>query len=150
VADTIFDKILRGEISSYKVWEDDAYLAFLTPFPNTPGVTVVIPKTYEGDYIFTLDLATQTAFMGAITKVARLLEKAFATSRIAIVFEGTGFAYVHAKLYPLTGDLASKTDVTASHTEFYPQYAGYVTTIEGPQMNTEELTRIQALILAQV
>jgi hypothetical protein len=33
--DTLFDKIIRNEIPSYKVWEDDHFLAFLTPFPNT-------------------------------------------------------------------------------------------------------------------
>ena len=44
MSDTIFDKIVRGEMESYKVWEDNKHLAFLTPFPNTPGFTVLIPK----------------------------------------------------------------------------------------------------------
>lgn len=55
MSDTIFDKIVRGEMHSYKVWEDDSFLAFLTPFPNTPGLTVVIPKHNPGDYIFGLN-----------------------------------------------------------------------------------------------
>ena len=52
---TLFDKILSGEIKSWKVWEDEHYLAFLTPFPNTPGMTVVIPKENTGDYLFELN-----------------------------------------------------------------------------------------------
>ena len=45
MSETIFDKIIKGEIKSWKVWEDSNYLAFLTPFPNTPGLTIVIPNT---------------------------------------------------------------------------------------------------------
>jgi diadenosine tetraphosphate (Ap4A) HIT family hydrolase len=45
---TIFDKIVSGEMKSWTVWEDDQYMAFLTPFPNTPGFTVVIPKQNVG------------------------------------------------------------------------------------------------------
>jgi len=42
-------------MKSWKVWEDEKFLAFLTPFPNTPGFTVVIPKQNPGDYVFSLD-----------------------------------------------------------------------------------------------
>ena len=48
---TIFDDIVSGNMKSWKVWEDEKFLAFLTPFPNTPGFTVVIPKQNPGDYI---------------------------------------------------------------------------------------------------
>ena len=34
---TIFDDIVSGTVKSWKVWEDEQFLAFLTPFPNTPG-----------------------------------------------------------------------------------------------------------------
>ena len=51
MSDTIFDKIVRGEIDSYIVWQDDQFMAFLTPFPNTPGMAVVIPKQNPGDYV---------------------------------------------------------------------------------------------------
>jgi diadenosine tetraphosphate (Ap4A) HIT family hydrolase len=145
--DTIFSKIVRGEIPSYKVWEDDRYLAFLTPFPNTPGLTVVIPKTNPGDYVFGLSDVEYRDFLDAVRKVAGILEKAFDTSRVALAFEGTGVAHVHAKLYPLHGRLASETEVWSNHTEFYPEYVGYFTTVEGPRMGDEELKKIQQKIL---
>jgi histidine triad (HIT) family protein len=44
MADTIFSKILRGEIPAYKVYEDDRVFAFLDINPLTPGHTLVIPK----------------------------------------------------------------------------------------------------------
>ena len=44
MADTIFGKILRGEIPCHKVYEDDKVLAFLDINPLSPGHTLVIPK----------------------------------------------------------------------------------------------------------
>jgi histidine triad (HIT) family protein len=109
MSNTIFDKIVRNEIESRIVWEDSDHIAFLTPFPNTPGLTVVIPKKNIGDYVFTLSDDDYGQFLLATKKVANILEKAFGTNRVALVFEGTGVAYVHAKLYPLHGPLADQT-----------------------------------------
>ena len=76
---TIFDDIVSGEMKSWKIWEDDNFLAFLTPFPNTPGFTVVIPKQNPGDYVFSLDDDLYEQFMQAVKTVAKILEKAFET-----------------------------------------------------------------------
>jgi len=146
MARTLFDDIIDGNIPAWKVWEDDAYLAFLTPFPNTPGLTVVIPKVNPGDYLFDLDPAVCHGLIDAAAKVAKVLEKAFEVQRVAMVFEGTGVAHVHAKLYPLHGDLGNATNVWSKHQEFYPQYAGYLSTTEGPRMSDGELTALQAKI----
>jgi histidine triad (HIT) family protein len=147
MSDTIFDKIVRKELDAYVVWEDDQYLAFLTPFPNTPGFTVVIPKSNEGDYIFSLDDKKYKGLLEVARKVAQILEKALDVKRVALVFEGTGVAYVHAKLIPLHGELASKTDVWSDHTEFNAEYLGFITTAEGPRMSDDELKAMQAKIL---
>ncbi|MEI6228851.1 MAG: HIT family protein [Candidatus Saccharibacteria bacterium] len=148
MSDTIFDKLVRKEIPSYVVWEDDGYMAFLTPFPNTPGLTIVIPKTNVGDYIFSINDGTYDGLMRATKTVAKILERALDVKRVALVFEGTGVAYVHAKLYPLHGELAGQTDVWSDHTEFVTEYRGYFTTIEGPKMDDGELKSIQAKIIA--
>lgn len=146
--ETIFDKLIRGEIDRYIVWENQDHIAFLTPFPNTPGFTVVIPKTNPGDYVFSLSDEQYTSLLAATKTVAKLLEKALGVKRVALVFEGTGVAYVHAKLIPLHGDLASKTDVWSDHTEFNAEYLGYITTAEGPKMDDQQLKAIQAKVLA--
>jgi histidine triad (HIT) family protein len=140
---TLFDEIVDGNIPSWKVWEDDSYLAFLTPFPSTPGLTIVIPKKNPGDYLFDLDGQTVNDLMAATKKVAKLLEKALGVKRVGLVFEGTGVAHVHAKLYPLHGDLAGQTGVWSKHQEFYPEYVGYFSTVEGPRMSDNELSEIQ-------
>lgn len=148
MSDTIFDKIVRGEMHAYKVWEGEKHLAFLTRYPNTPGLTIVVPKKNLSDYVFDMNNVEYLELMQATKKVANILEKAFDTPRIALVFEGTGVAYVHAKLYPLHGELAGKTDVWSKDTEFAEDYRGYITSIEGPEMDEAELKKIQAKILA--
>lgn len=144
---TIFNKILSGEEKAWKVWEDDNFLAFLTPFPNTPGFTVVIPKTNPGDYVFSLSENQYLEFMKAVKTVANILEKAFDTPRVALVFEGTGVAHVHAKLIPLHGKLAGETNVWSPQREFNEEYRGWLTTAEGPRMSDERLDEIRAKIL---
>jgi histidine triad (HIT) family protein len=146
MSDTIFDKIVRGDMNAYRVWEDENYLAFLTPFPSTPGLTVVIPKTNQSDYVFGLTPEQMSGLIQACQTVSGLLESAFDVSRVGLVFEGTGVAYVHAKLYPLHGDLGAQTEVWSKHQEFYPQYPGYISTVEGPQMSDAQLTDIQKKI----
>ena len=71
---TIFDDIVTGKMKSWKVWEDEKFLAFLTPFPNTPGFTVVIPKQNPGDYVFSLDDNLYSEMMLAVKKVAGILK----------------------------------------------------------------------------
>lgn len=144
----IFDEIVEGSRDSYKIWENDEFLAFLTPFPNTPGFTVLIPKKNPGDYIFKLDSELYTKMMLACKEVAGYLEKAFSTPRIALIYEGTGVAYVHAKLIPLHGELASQTNVWSKETEFSEEYRGWITTSEGPEMDASRLREIQEKIIA--
>lgn len=143
---TIFDTIVSGEMKSWPVWEDEKFLAFLTPFPNTPGFTIVIPKQNPGDYVFSLDSELFSEYMRAVKTVANILEQAFDTPRVALIFEGTGIAHVHAKLIPLHGKLADETGVWSPHTEFNEEYQGWLTTAEGPRMSDEQLDEIQERI----
>lgn len=148
MSDTVFDKIIRKEIPSYTIWEDDNFIAFLTPFPNTPGFTVLIPKSNPGDNVFHIDDEVYDGLMRAVRTVAKLLEKALNVKRVALVFEGTGVAYTHAKLIPLHGEKAGQTDIWSDHTDFTEEYRGWLTTAEGPQMSDERLKEIQAKILS--
>ncbi len=148
MSETIFDKILRGEIESHIVWQNDTHMAFLTPFPNTPGLTVVIPKENIGDNVFGLNTEQYIELMKATKTVANILEKALDVKRVALVFEGTGVAHVHAKLYPLYGSLANETDVWGDTTEFVEEYRGFITTLEGPRMDDSRLDEIRDKIVA--
>lgn len=142
---TIFDKIVAREIPAYIVWEDDGYMAFLTPFANTPGATVVIPKTNPGEYVFSLDDAQVNGLMAASKTVAKLLEKAFGIERVAFVFEGEAVPYVHAKLYPMHNFAADRSQLPKAQV-FFPSYPGYIDTHDGPKMSDGELAKIQQKI----
>lgn len=146
---SVFEKIADDEIPSFKVWEDAEYVAFLSAWPSTPGLTVVVPKKNLGAYVFALDDADIAGLMHAAKKVARLLEKAFDVPKVALVFEGEGVPHVHAKLYPMHG-LKSGQPIGTAHVKFFPKYPGFIETGEGPRMSDEELAKIQAQIKGAV
>lgn len=142
---TIFDKIVDGSISSFRVWEDDAYLAFLTPFANTLGVTVVIPKQNPGEYVFAMDDAAIAGLMSAAKKVARALEQGLGVQKVAAVFEGEAVPHVHVKLYPMHHVTADRSQFPKQQ-PFFPSYPGYIMTADGPIMSQEDLSAIQQKI----
>jgi diadenosine tetraphosphate (Ap4A) HIT family hydrolase len=142
---TLFDKIVAGDIPAYKVWEDEKFLAFLTPFANTPGFTVVVPKTNPGDNYLSIDDTIYSETLLAARKVAKLLQKAFSVGRVGLVIEGEGVPHLHIKLIPMHGQY-DLPGAHAGHVEFYEAYPGYLTTIEGPQMSDAELANTQQKI----
>lgn len=144
-ARTIFDEIIDGKIPSWKIWEDERYLAFLTPFANVRGATVVIPKINPGDNVFNLDDDQITGLMLAARKVAKLLEAALDVKRVGLVFEGEAVPHVHAKLYPMH-ELDGDRSKFPAQKVFYPVYPGFLSTIDGPKMSDEELNELQAKI----
>jgi len=143
---TIFDKIVSREIPSYVVYEDGTYMAFLTPFANTPGVTVVIPKQNPGEYVFDMSDDAIAGLMGAAKKTALLLQKGLDVSRVAVVFEGEAVPHVHVKLYPMHNFWADRSSLPKMQA-FFPSYPGYIATFEGPKMSDEQLTQIQQKII---
>ena len=71
---TIFTKIAKGEIPSYKVAENEDFYAFLDIAPMAKGHTLVIPKNVEDDYIFNLDENTYMGLCAFARKVAQALQ----------------------------------------------------------------------------
>ena len=71
----IFGKILRGEFSSHKVFEDADVLAVMDVFPQSRGHTLVIPKAPSRN-LLDADAAVLSAVMPKVQKVARAVVKA--------------------------------------------------------------------------
>ena len=90
----LFCNIVNKTVKSFVVWEDEKYIAFLTPFPNTKGFTVVMPKQHYSSYIFAVPDDIMTGLMHAAKKVASLLEKGLMVKRCAVVFEGFGINHL--------------------------------------------------------
>ncbi len=79
----IFAKILRGEIPSFKVYEDDETLCFMDIMPRTDGHCLVIPKTPCRN-ILDATPAQLAACMATVSKVANAAKKAFAADGITL------------------------------------------------------------------
>ena len=100
---TIFSKIIKGEIPSYKVAENDRFYAFLDINPIAWGHTLVVPKQ-ETDYIFDLDDKLIGEFMIFSKKVAEGIRKAFPCRKVGMAVLGLEVPHAHIHLVPLQNE----------------------------------------------
>lgn len=98
---SIFTKIVRGEIPSYKVAEDGEFLSFLDAMPLVEGHTLVIPKE-EIDFIFDLDTEKHQRLWAFAQQVAKKLEKTYPDKRIAVAVVGIEVPHAHIHLVPIS------------------------------------------------
>lgn len=101
---TIFTKIAKGEIPSFKVAEDDDFYAFLDIAPLAKGHTLVIPKNVEDDYIFNLDGKTYAGLWAFARKVAVALKAAVPCKRVGVAVLGMEVPHTHIHLVPLNSE----------------------------------------------
>lgn len=98
---TIFTRIAKGEIPSYKVAENEDFYAFLDIAPMAKGHTLVIPKNVEDDYIFHLDDKTYLGLCAFAKKVAEAIGRAIACKRVGVAVLGMEVPHTHIHLVPL-------------------------------------------------
>ena len=125
----IFCKIINKESPSHTIWEDNKHIVFLSIFPNTEGVTVVIPKEHYSSYVFDLPDEVLTDLILATKKVAKILDsKLEDVGKTALVFEGFGVDHIHAKLYPMhgTADMKEWKPIESSVDKYFEKYEGYI------------------------
>lgn len=100
---SIFTRIVKGEIPSYKVAENDLCYAFLDINPLAEGHTLVIPKK-EVDYIFDLDYSDYAALTAFARKVAMAQKSAVPCKRIGMAVLGMEVPHAHIHLVPLRSE----------------------------------------------
>lgn len=144
--DCIFCKIVKGEIPSYKVYEDEDFLGFLDIFPNTKGMTLIIPKNHYDSYTFEMPDDVYSKFLLTAKKFGKILDEKLGTQRTALVMEGMGVNHAHIKLYPLHGLGKDFKPIIPEGEHFYEKYQGYLSTLLGPKAKDEDLLKIQKLI----
>lgn len=83
--DNIFAKILRGEIPSVKVWEDDHVLAFMDVFPQSEGHVLIIAKQSQARNLLEVDPQTLQRLTAALQRTAKAVEKALKPEGLAIM-----------------------------------------------------------------
>jgi histidine triad (HIT) family protein len=103
-ADNVFAKILRGELPSVKVYEDDNTLAFMDVMPSTDGHVLVIPKE-EAETLFDLSPEGAAALIQSTQKVAKAVKKALSVPGIMLMQlngspAGQSVHHVHFHILP--------------------------------------------------
>ena len=99
--DSIFTKIIKGDIPCHKSYEDDKTIAFLDIYPVQPGHVLVVPKSQVPTFM-DLDDDYATALWNSIRKVAQRLREAYPDKkRIAMAIEGFDVDHAHAHLIPV-------------------------------------------------
>ena len=97
---SIFSRIVKGEIPSHKIAEDENYYAFLDINPLAKGHTLVIPKK-EIDYIFDLEDDLLAGMQVFSKRIAKAIEKAVPCKRIGIAVLGIEVPHAHIHLIPI-------------------------------------------------
>ena len=97
---SIFTRIVKGEIPSYKVAESDKFYAFLDIAPMAKGHTLVIPKR-EVDYIFDIEDQEYMELQLFAKRVAEAIKEAIPCQRVGVAVLGMEVPHAHIHLVPL-------------------------------------------------
>ena len=146
----IFCDIIAGTAPCHKVWEDEAHLAFLSIFPNTPAFTVVVTKQHHPSYIFSLPEDVISGLTLAAKKVALLIdEKLDDVGRTGMIFEGFGVDHAHAKLFPMHGTKSGAWKQRAAKVEkYFETYEGYISSHDYKRADDVALAKVAEKIRA--
>jgi histidine triad (HIT) family protein len=99
--DSIFTKIIKGEIPSHKIYEDDKTYAFLDIHPVLPGHVLVIPKK-QVEFIWDLDEETYIALMKSVKKIGKHLRDVWDEPHVTMRVVGVDVPHAHVHLIPFS------------------------------------------------
>ncbi len=97
--DSIFTKIIKGEIPCHKVYEDDKTLAFLDIHPVQPGHVLVIPKK-QVEFVWDVEDADYSALMSTVRKIAKHMRTVLGATYIGEQVIGVDVPHAHVHLIP--------------------------------------------------
>lgn len=104
---SLFSKIIAGDLPSYRVYDDDQFVAFLDINPIQRGHTLLVPRV-EVDRFFDLPEPVVQASMTVAQRLARAIEQAVPCNRVGVLVAGLDVPHAHIHLVPIqgTGDLS--------------------------------------------
>jgi histidine triad (HIT) family protein len=107
--DSIFTKIIKGDIPAHTLYEDDKTIAFLTIQPVREGHTLVVPKVQVDQYI---DLPDDyyDALWRTVKKVAAHIRETTGKDRVGVVIKGIDVPHAHVHLIPFDPGEPLKAD----------------------------------------
>lgn len=135
--DNIFAKILRGDMPSVKVWEDDDVLAFMDVFPQSEGHVLVISKTSTARNILEIEPEALARLTAAVQRTARAVQKALNPEGLSLM--------------QFNGDAGGQT-VFHLHFHIVPRWADRPMKGHGhaPMADAEQLKVLAAKIAAEL
>ncbi|MDB5177210.1 MAG: hypothetical protein JWN75_878 [Candidatus Saccharibacteria bacterium] len=101
MTDSIFTKIINGQIPSHKVYEDENTFAFLDIHPVTPGHTLVIPKK-QVEFLWDMDDDDYQTLLLTTKRIAAHIRDVLQVPYVGVQVEGVEVPHVHIKLIPFT------------------------------------------------
>jgi histidine triad (HIT) family protein len=99
--DSIFTKIIKGEIPCHKVYEDDKTFAFMDIHPIQPGHVLVVPKQQIG-FVWDMTSDDYHSLMNTVQKVGQRIREVFPEkARVGVMIEGLDVSdHAHVKVFP--------------------------------------------------
>ena len=97
---TIFSRIIKGEIPSYRIAENERFFAFLDIFPLREGHVLVVPKI-EVDNLFDLPKDYLKEILEFAQPIAKAIEKSFNCNRCGVSVIGLEIPHAHVHLIPI-------------------------------------------------
>lgn len=118
--DSLFTKIIKGEIPCHKIYEDDKTFAFLDIHPSVEGHTLVIPKA-QVEFLWDLTDDDYKAVMATSKKLALHLRETLGVPYVGMKVIGVDVPHAHVHLIPFTtsseysqhGDMSAEPDHAA-------------------------------------
>lgn len=113
--ESIFTQIIKNEIPSYKIYEDEKTLAFLDIHPEVRGHVLVVPKT-QVDKIYELENEDYLALWQSVKKIAKEMERRLG-KRIILKVIGTDVPHAHVHVMPLSETWSDTKTLSLSDAE---------------------------------
>ena len=131
----LFTRWARVEIPQLRLWEDANHITVLTPFPNTPGFTVVILGKHLSSDILALDDDDFILLVKRASPGSPICTKALNVDYVGVFFEGLEIDYAHVTLVRVP--IATSIQDTVG--PFYHIYPGCLSTQPGPVRDVEDV-----------
>jgi len=109
MSDSIFTRIIKGEIPAHKVYEDDKVIAFLDIAPYTYGHTLIVTKE-QIDHLWDLNDELYLYVMKIAKKVAQRQREIIKPKRIGMLLEGFAVPHVHIHVFPMYSGIESTVE----------------------------------------
>lgn len=99
--DSIFTRIIKGEIPCHKVYEDEWTFAFLDIYPIQTGHVLVVPKK-QVSFVWQLNEVDYGALMQTVQRVGQKIQQAYPKkARVGVIIEGLDVKdHAHVKVFP--------------------------------------------------